>query len=226
MVNLAEDEFRTYDAMRPERMDRQSGAVLAGPHARSTIIDTREQRWLAAVEFYSGGAGRFFSPMPEFCNRMVQVGDVWGHAGRSLRERLLDAPTPAAKFHVFEDVLLEHLAPKFDPAMAYAVAHLKKGSPVTQVASRLGLLPRTLERRFSNSVGITPKRFARVYRLQRVLRAVRRSTKPDWCRLAAEYGFTDQAHMIHEFRDLTDMSPSEYKPHSPQRSNHVPILVL
>jgi hypothetical protein len=32
MVNLAEDEFRTYDPARPERTNRHSGAVLAGPH--------------------------------------------------------------------------------------------------------------------------------------------------------------------------------------------------
>src|SRR5438876_4832160 len=147
MVNLAEDEFRIYDAARPERMDRHSGAVLAGPHARPTVIDTREQRWLAAVEFRSGGAGRFFSmPMTEVCNRIVQLENLWGRDGESLRDRLLDAPTLEAKFRVFEEVLLEHLAAEFDPAIRYAIAALKAGAPVSQVASRLGLLPRTLAR--------------------------------------------------------------------------------
>src|SRR6266576_2231514 len=206
MVNLAEDEFRIYDAARPERMDRHSGAVLAGPHARPTVIDTREQRWLAAVEFRSGGAGRFFSmPMTEVCNRIVQLENLWGRDGESLRDRLLDAPTLEAKFRVFEEVLLEHLAAEFDPA----------------IRSRLGLFPRTLARRFSNQVGITPKRFARVHRLQRVLRAVRRSSEPDWCALAAEHGYTDQAHLIHDFRDLAGITPLGYKPQSPQRNNHV-----
>jgi AraC-like DNA-binding protein len=222
MVNLAEDEFRIYDAARTERMDRHSGAVLAGPHARPTVIDTREQRWLAAVEFRSGGAGRFFSmPMTEVCNRIVQLENLWGRDGELLRDRLLDAPTPAAKFRVLEEVLLEHLAAEFDPAIRYAIAALKAGAPVSQVASRLGLLPRTLARRFSNQVGITPKRFARVHRLQRVLRAVRRSSEPDWCALAAEHGYTDQAHLIHDFRDLAGITPLGYKPQSPQRNNHV-----
>lgn len=224
MVNLAEDEFRTYDAAHTERMETYSGAVLAGPHARSAVIDTREQHWLAAVEFRSGGAGRFFSmPMTEVCNRIVQLENVWGRDGRSLRERLLDAPTPASKFRAFEEVLLEHLAPKFDPAIQYAIAAMQVGVPVSHVASRLGLLPRTLARRFSAQVGITPKRFARVHRLQRVLRVVRRSSQPDWSALAAEQGYTDQAHLIHDFRDLADITPSGYKPQSPQRNNHVPI---
>ena len=70
MINLAEDEFRIYDPSQTNRVNRQSGAVLAGPHARSTVIDTREQRCLVAVEFQCGGAAHFFpmpaSPLPAF----------------------------------------------------------------------------------------------------------------------------------------------------------------
>jgi hypothetical protein len=70
MVNLAEDEFRTYGAARAEQMSQHSGAVVTGPHAKSVVIDTRSQRWLAAVEFRHGGASRFFSmPMTEIANR-------------------------------------------------------------------------------------------------------------------------------------------------------------
>lgn len=226
MVNLGEDEFKTYDPVRTERMARHSGAVLSGPHARPMVIDTREQRWMVAVEFRSGGAGRFFSmPVSEVCNQVVPLENVWRHGGRSLRERLLEASTPVAKFSVLEEMLLQHLTPVFDPAIQHAIAALQRGAPVSQVASRLGLLPRTLRRRFSTQVGITPKRFARVHRLQRVLRAVRQSREPDWCVLAAELGYTDQAHLIHDFRDLAGITPEGYKPHSSRRNNHVPITV-
>jgi AraC-like DNA-binding protein len=226
LVNLAEDEFRTYDPARPERTKRLSGAVVAGPHGSSTIIDTRAQRWLMAVEFRSGGAARFFStPMSEFCDQIVSLEDAWDESGRSLRERLLAAPTPAAKFRVFEDLLLDHFKPGVDRGIEYAVEALRRGVSISQVTWRLGLLPRTLERRFSAEVGITPKRFASVQRLQRVLRSIRRSSLPDWCAIAAEHGYTDQSHLIHDFRNLAHITPSGYKPHSPQRSNHVPIVM-
>jgi len=226
VVNLAQDEFTTYDSLRTERVDRHSGAVLSGPHAQPMVIDTRAQHWLAAVEFRSGGAGHFFSiPISEVCNQVVQLENVWGCGGSSLRERLLEASTPAAKFLVLEEVLLQHLSPVFDPAIQYAIAALQRAAPVSQVASRLGLLPRTLRRRFSSQVGITPKRFARVHRLQRVLRAARQSRDPDWCALAAEQGYTDQAHLIHDFRDLAGITPEGYRPHSSRRNNHVPITV-
>jgi AraC-like DNA-binding protein len=227
MVNLAEDEFRTYGTTRTQQVSQHSGAVVAGPHAKSVVIDTRAQRWLAAVEFRHGGASRFFSiPMTDISNQVVQLQDVWRSDGMLLRERLLDAHTPVSKFRIFEELLLDHLRPELDPALQHAITALRAGVPVSQVAFRLGLSPRTLTRRFSSQVGITPKRFARVHRLQRVLSAVRRFSKPDWCALAAEHGYSDQAHLIHDFRDLADITPSEYKPHSQQRNNHVPIVAL
>ena len=69
---------------------------------------------------------------------------------------------------------------------------------------------------------MTPKRWARVRRLQKVLRAVRLSTQPIWHDLAADYGYADQAHLVHEFRELADITPSGYQPHSHKRSNHLP----
>ena len=226
LVNLAEDEFSAYGGARADRVYEYSGAVVAGPHAKSVVIDTRAQRWLAAVEFRHGGASRFFAmPMTEVSNQVVQVQDVWRSDGASLRERLLDARTLESRFSVFEEVLLDHLSLRFDPAIQYAMAALRAGVPVSEVAVRLGLSSRTLERRFSSQVGLGPKQFARVHRLQRVLRAVRRSSKPEWCALAAEHGYTDQAHMIHDFQDLAGIRPSEYKPHSSQRNNHVPIVM-
>jgi AraC-like DNA-binding protein len=158
------------------------------------------------------------------CDEIVPLEDLWGRDGSSLRERLLHAPTPESKFRVFEEMLGRHLAPRFDPAIQHAIDALRAAKPVSQLVAELGLSPSTLARRFSAQVGINPKRFARVQRLQRVLRAVRLSSRPDWCALAAEHGFTDQAHLIHDFRDLADITPSGYAPHSPERNNHVPIV--
>ena len=64
MVNLDEDEFRTYGGSDCGSVRRVRGAVLAGPHGRSVAIDTREQRWLIAVEFRVGVELRPSSPCP------------------------------------------------------------------------------------------------------------------------------------------------------------------
>ena len=224
MVNLGEDQFHTYDRVRPETAARLCGAIVAGPHSQSTILDASEMCRLAAVEFRPGGAGHFLGiPANEAGNQVLNLGDLWHGAGATLRERLLEAGSPAERFAILEELLLERLKGEPDTAVGWAIAALERGMRVSDVATRLGLLPRTLERRFTAKVGLTPKRYARVRRLQRVMRATRNSTASDWSLLAAQHGYCDQSHLVHEFRELADITPTDYKPQSRARNNHVPL---
>jgi AraC-like DNA-binding protein len=224
MVNLDEDVFRTYSGPDCGTVHRACGAVLAGPHGRATAIDTMEQRQLIAVEFKVGGAAAFL-PMPisEACDQIVGLDDVWGRDGGLLRERLCEASTPADKFRELETVLLERVVRPRDPAIAAAISLLDHGVSVAEARSRVGLLPKTFVRRFREQVGLAPKRLARVRRLQRIVGSVQGPAGADWCMVAADHGYTDQAHFIHDFRDLTGMTPTAYRPSSPQRRNHVPL---
>lgn len=206
---------------------RAGGAVLVGPHGRATAIDTREQRRLVAVEFKPGGAAVFLRmPMNETRDQMVDLGDVWGCAGGVVRERLCEAPTPTAKLRTLETVLLEQIMGTCDPQISYAIALLESGVSIAESGMRLGLLPKTFVRRFRHRVGLPPKRFARVRRLQHIVGSVVGLADVDWCMLAAEHGYTDQAHLIHDFRDLTGMTPAAYRPSSTQRRNHVPLAPI
>lgn len=223
MINLDEDEFRTYSGPELGCVHRSGGAVLAGPHGRSTAIDTREQRRLVAVEFRPGGAAAFLRmPVSEVCDQVVSLDDLWRGAGASLRERLCEAPTAVEKFRVLEAVLLERLVQPRDSSIAAAVRMLERGLPIAEVRSRLGLLPKTFVRRFRRQTGLAPKRFFRVRRMQRIVGLAATSPSLDWCAVAADHGYTDQAHLIHDFRDLTGLTPTAYCPSSPRRRNHVP----
>jgi AraC-like DNA-binding protein len=225
MINLEEDEFRTYNGPGCGTIRRLGGTVLVGPQGRAAAIDTREQRWLIAVEFKLGGAAAFLRvPLSEVSDQAVDLDSLWGPDGRVLRERLCEAPTPRDKFGILETALLQQLVRPADPAIAAAMHLLNRGASVTGARSHIGLLPKTFVRRFREQVGLTPKRFARVRRIQRILGALLCPVEVNWCILAAEYGFADQAHFIHDFRDLTGITPSAYRPSSPQRRNHVPLV--
>jgi AraC-like DNA-binding protein len=91
-----------------------------------------------------------------------------------------------------------------------AAGALATGVPVAAVAADAGLLPRTFRRRFSAQVGLTPKRFARVQRLQRVVRGLDGLVRADWAAVAAEHGYADQPHLADEFRELAGVAPTEY----------------
>ena len=59
-------------------------------------------------------------------------------------------------------------------------------------------------------MGLTPKRFARVRRLQRVVRDLDGQGRADWAAVAARHGYADQPHLTDEFRELVGVTPTEY----------------
>jgi AraC-like DNA-binding protein len=226
MVNLHDDEFRTYHGADCAVVRRTSGAVLEGPSSRSRVIDTNLARSLISVNFTLGGAAAFFRmPLLEARDELLDLDDVWPLEGRQLREQLLEAPSPEMKLRVVEDALLAHFDRRDAPdgAVTATASLLERGTSIDDAASHIGVSRRTLARRFQASIGLTPKRFARVRRLQRVVGSVRASHDVDWCDVAAVHGFADQAHLVHDFRELAGITPTAYRPRSVAERNHVPL---
>jgi AraC-like DNA-binding protein len=208
-VNLAADRFRSYgeDGRRAE----VPGAMLAGPTSRPTVIEFEQGLAHISVSFALGAASCFFAvPLAEARDQLVPLAGLWGRAGASLRERVLEAVTPEAALAVMEQVLLERLCGVPDPAVAAAAAALSAGERVGDVADGLGLLPRTLRRRMVTEVGLTPKRLARVQRLKRVVRVLSEQDEADWAAVAAAHGYADQSHLSAEFRLLAGVTPAQY----------------
>jgi transcriptional regulator GlxA family with amidase domain len=74
--------------------------------------------------------------------------------------------------------------------------------PMSAVAETVQLSQRHLERLCLSTVGLRPKEFARVTRLQAVVRRLITEPRPKLADCAAEFGFTDQTHMTREFSTL------------------------
>jgi AraC-like DNA-binding protein len=222
-VNLNRDEFRSFGWT--GRVNRVPGAMLAGPTSRALVTEFEQGRAHVSVNFALGAAGCFFpAPLGLAADEFVPLDHVWGPAGGCLRERLLEAATPQDALLVTENVLLGRLseaASSPDPAVTAAARALSRGAAVGEVAEALGLLQRTLRRRFTAQVGLTPKRFARVQRLRRVVRDVQGRNRAGWAALAAAHGYADQAHLADEFRELVGVTPNEYLRSRVNGPNHL-----
>lgn len=81
---------------------------------------------------------------------------------------------------------------------------------ISEIAKAVGLSTRQLERRFKQSAGLSPKQFARARRIRATAISLVEQAEMNWASRAAEMGFTDQAHLAHEFSRLTGRSPNSF----------------
>jgi len=221
LVNLDANVLHSY------RLDGSAqvthGAAVQTASSVPAVIDPAEQRSVLWVAFHPGGGYPFFrAPRDE----LIALDEFWGRDGAVLRERVLAEPTPLARIRLLERALLQRAVRPLDPdpAVRFAASVLRRGDPVAQVSDALGWTSRRLLRRFADQVGLPPKRYARVSRFQRLLGSL--TGDVDWARCAVEHGFHDQAHLIHDFRAFSGLSPTGYRPRSGSDLNHVPISTI
>ncbi|MBA3545110.1 MAG: AraC family transcriptional regulator, partial [Nannocystis sp.] len=82
LVNLHEDELRTYHGDGFGLVRRTRGATIAGVTGQHFVIDTAEQRALVGVSFRPGGAFPFFTaPADALRETDVELDQVWGREG-------------------------------------------------------------------------------------------------------------------------------------------------
>lgn len=81
---------------------------------------------------------------------------------------------------------------------------------IRSLAEASCLTERTLERRFHQLVGMSPKPFSRILRLQKSLKMKRLQPDLSLMDVACKAGYYDQAHYIREFSDLTGLTPGQY----------------
>jgi AraC-like DNA-binding protein len=97
-----------------------------------------------------------------------------------------------------------------DPVVQQAASLLEDpGARVERVAAEVALSERQLQRRFREFVGYGPKTLQRVLRLRRLLGALEigRHRTGGLARIAAAIGYSDQAHLTRDTRDLSGHSP-------------------
>lgn len=187
-----------------------------GMQRQYLVIGAQRGASMMGAHFRTGGAAPFFGfPLSELASQVVELDLIWKREILALREQLLETESIDAKFDLLESYLRTKAQSRLEPDKAIAAALNTLRSwpvmPVRELASRLGLSHKQIIARFDCRVGLTPKQTSRIFRFRNSLAAACNSSSPDWSSLAADCGYYDQAHMIHEFQQFAGMTPAEYQ---------------
>jgi AraC-like DNA-binding protein len=144
-------------------------------------------------------------------NRAIDLEAVCGSTA-TLRERLALAPDDAVRVRLLDAWLAasarQRPAREIDHAATVIAASAGTAS-LLDVASAAGISLRQLERRFLADVGVAPKTFARMVRLQAALRRI--AEGQPLADVAHACGYYDQPHMTRDFGRLAETSPASWQ---------------
>ena len=198
--------------------------MVVGTMTRALVLDAANApECFIGVRFRPAKATAFLAfPASQITDLRVSIDDVWPDADR-VRDALATSPDAVTRVRALEQVLLARLTPVALAALATpsdvdeAVRRIVEAGGslgITRLAPSLGVTRQHLARRFAQLVGVSPKTFARVVRLGRVVERVRLvppGAPVNWSALALELGYYDQSHLVDEFREMTGLTPTAWR---------------
>ncbi|MBX3232937.1 MAG: AraC family transcriptional regulator [Labilithrix sp.] len=178
--------------------------------------DLTGRGWGLGTKFKSGAFRAFWpSPLRELTDRGLSVADAFGAEGAALVAAASAATSDEERIALVERFLLLRAGPVDDDALlaeravslATADASIAR---VADLAARIGVSVRKLERTFRSHVGVSPGWVIRRFRVQEAAERVAHGVAIDWPALASDLGYFDQAHFIREFKSQIGCTPGDY----------------
>jgi AraC-like DNA-binding protein len=195
----------------------EGGAWLYGP-LRERFERTLEDKGRAVgLRFRPGGIRPLLhAPVSSIRDQRVPAGRLPGLDGDELARRVIAAVELERAVEIMEAALEPLLPPTPDPELELAdraVALLAENREITRVselAERLNLSVRSVQRLFADQVGLGPSWVIRRYRLHEAAAHATDGGDVDWARLAVTLGYYDQAHLIRDFTATVGTAPARY----------------
>jgi AraC-like DNA-binding protein len=166
-----------------------------------------------AIRFKPEGFYNIFGvPASEFKERYEDMTLVKCNGFRDFGNRIREEKSVASMINRVEIYLLKSLQDnKIDMSYVNLAAQLirsTKGIKIDELSNKVFISKRQLEREFKSKIGISPKHYLRLTRINEVLRFLSSKQSIDLTSVAYHCGYFDQAHFIHDFKRITGKNPT------------------
>lgn len=215
LVNLGAEQYLV-DPRDHARRTKYEKVWVSGLQQRNIVVESEGFSHLLGARFTTLGAWRFLGlSMEELRDRVVDAELVVGSRIMELRDALLRLRTPDERLRCLESFLLGHIeeGPEIHESVAQVLQRVARTRGVVAVGDLMttaGCSHRHLVRKFREQVGVGPKRFCALLRMQRAAEWLKHDPAVNLSDLALSCGFYDQAHFNREFRKFSGSTPSEF----------------
>jgi len=177
------------------------------------------QASLIIVVFHPAGLNQLLGiPASELRDQIINTQDLLGReGGLQIQERLSesnDIPTKLKILNTFFAALAGRQIAAHDVLINASVNFILKNKGVNsihQLVKYTGYTERHIERVFIECIGFSPKKFGNIVRLHNFLKLLKSASRQsNFTTVSHEAGYSDQSHLIKEFRKYTGITPKEY----------------
>lgn len=215
-------ELTIYLGDKPVSSDRVSvtseTSLLSGQQKTPYDLVVAGTVTVFSITFHPQGAQVFFNlPMEELYDQTISLRSIQKDFVDQVETELYEAASFVERVGIMDRFLWRLLTknglPEAQPRLADSLTRIDQSLgmvSISTLARKACLSRKQYERIFKANIGVSPKRFLRIIRLQHALFKKQLNPNMSLTELAYDCGYYDQSHMINDFRLLTGMSPRQY----------------
>jgi AraC-like DNA-binding protein len=193
----------------------QSRSLFAAQITKHFLLENTGRSGMIGIKFKPTALSWLFNvSMHSFTDTVVDISTALGNRMDKVEANLRSASDIESRIAILNDYFssLAEVIPSGQAKVDQAVEQtLAKYGAVTvgELAALLQISERQLERLFNKHVGMSPKRYARIIRFNKIFELIQQGDFA-WVDMALEAGFADQSHFIRNFKAFTGEDPTAY----------------
>ncbi|MCR9173620.1 MAG: helix-turn-helix transcriptional regulator [bacterium] len=215
--NTVELIIATSSIIRQKTGEKESIEVkshLAGLKTKAQKIQVSAGE-IVGIRFKPEGLYPFVeNDISEIINASVAPEMIFGNRFHCLEDSILESLDRSddknALVHAIENYFMEQVHHLHQDKLIDHVVQKIKGSngnlPVSEIAKQMGCSIKTIERRFKQKVGLTPKKFCGLYRFHQSVLGMQ-TPVDKLSDIAYDFGYFDQMHFIKDVKKYAGLTP-------------------
>jgi len=201
---------------------RPGGSVFVGPTTMSADIVRRHDHPTVGVQFHAGASVPFVATSTdEILDLTINLDSVWTVG--SLAEELAELAASSALARLEAELVARVRRDFVDDRVLRAERAIRSGASPGHVGELLGVDRRKLVPDFRRVIGVGPKHYERIRRFGRCIEQIRQLRPRPLAVIAAELGYSDQAHLTREVKHFSGVTPTNLLGDGSATPNHISL---
>jgi AraC-like DNA-binding protein len=188
--------------------------TIIGVYTRPYDVHFRDRVRVFGIRFKPEGFFNIFGvPSSEFSGKFKDMEDIMGIDFSDFCCRLRELPMTSQKLLLTEKYLINNLEKRrihldYVNRAAEIIRQAKGFMRIGDLSDQVYKSTRQLEREFKRKIGISPKLYMRISRMNEVHRLLEKNLELDFTKVTYACGYADQAHFIKDFKNFTGEKPT------------------